>query len=98
MDTDLRIKFTKHAQERMLEAGLTYKQSIWMLQTAIKEKPQGMGKYKRSRYGAEQEYVSYWRNGTVIFTVLKKNDFRTSQPIILVLTIIDQRVTLRQLS
>jgi hypothetical protein len=94
MDTDFRIVFTHHARERMIECQVDYKKAIWLLQTATQEKAPDSA-YKQSKY-SDQENVTYWRNGSVIFTTIATTSkFNPDEPIILVLTMTEQQAVAR---
>lgn len=98
MNTDLPIRFTHHALDRLKEWNLSRNKAVWMLQTGIKIKPSGMSKYKREKYGDNSENIQYWQNDTIVFTVRVQNDKYTGEEMVLVITVTDQRVNLREIN
>lgn len=84
--------FTKHAKERVYEAGLDIPRAKELYRESLPDKPSGFKLYKREKYGGNQN-VFYRRNGTFIFTVADTKDKMTGQPILLVITFSDQRIT-----
>lgn len=93
MDTKLKIIFTNHALSMMENFNIPFKKAIWMLQTATQETPPDI-EYKFEKYGESQKDISFWRHGTCIFTVKNEIHRKTGEPIVLVITITDQRVTI----
>lgn len=98
MNTDLPVKFTHHALDRLKEWNLSRNKAVWMLQTASKFKPLGMGRYKKDRYGDSQENIQYWQNETIVFTVRIQKDKYTGQDMVLVITVTDQRINLKEIN
>lgn len=93
-DEKRRIVFTKHAYTRMNECRLDPKKAWWLVGHAEPEKLVHQGEYKREKYNGN-DGVSYLRNGSIVFTVVDKADGKTGEPIRLVITLTDQRVTAR---
>lgn len=97
LELDRSIKVTKHARDRIAESQLTVEEAIAMIWKSESEKSLNKKdkKYKREKYGAEQERVSYWRNGPCIFTLMEKLDDITKEPIYLLITMTNQEITMR---
>jgi hypothetical protein len=93
MDTKDKIVLTRHAKARLEEMGLSIDKALWMLHTAIKEKPSHPDT-KQQRYGRSQAGVSYWSHGTTLFTVRHTPDNRTGEPIVLVITVSDKMLNI----
>lgn len=93
--TDIKpVRMTRHANQRMSEQGMTYNRAVYMLLHSVDEHPVHMGRYKAMRYHGN-EGVRYLRYGTYIFTVKDKPDRKTGMDITLVITVTDQRLTLK---
>lgn len=86
--------FSHHAKDRLREFRISLSTAYYDLCDATQEKAPN-GKYKKERYNGNQGIV-YLRFGPVIFTGKRILDFRTRDPIFLVITVTDQRVTLHK--
>jgi hypothetical protein len=93
---NLKIIFTKHAKERLRECNLEFKKVYGMIRNSEPEKPLHDRAYKRDRYGNDQEGVFHRRNGTFVFTCkIVENKFNPGEEVILVITMCDQRATVK---
>ncbi len=91
----IKIIFTKHAIERLQESGLPLKGGVSLVEESQEEKlPRDVIESKREKYNGNQG-VFYRRNGTFVFVTKYIIDRFTFRPILLVLTLTDQRVTLK---
>lgn len=86
--TDRKIVFTRHADSRIMEFGLTRNKVIAMLYDCQQEVGVPKGKYPRD------SGIESYRSGTYIITLVRTNDKRSYEPISLVLSIFDQRMYL----
>lgn len=92
-----KIKVTRHARDRIAESQLTLDEAIAMIRESQQEKSlhNRDKKYKREKYGEDQDHVTYWRSGSCIFTLMEKLDNVTNEPIYLLITMTNQVITIR---
>lgn len=85
--------FTRHAHDRLRECQLTIAKASWMLYSAeVDDLPKDIKRYKREKYGADSLHLRY---GTILFTLVPAIDKYTGDPIYLVLSVFDQRISIR---
>lgn len=98
LEPSRQIKVTRHARERIAESQLTVADAIVMIRESQQEKSLNSKdkKYKREKYGEQQDHVTYWRFGSCIFTILEKLDDVTQEPIYLLITMTNQVITVRE--
>lgn len=89
-----KIRFSSHAQDRMGECQVDYFGAVELLQESVTESVPDK-KYKHAKYGDLNNGVTYWRNGTIIFTVAEKHDSSTGLPFYFVITMTNQLTMLK---
>lgn len=99
MNNPYKIRFTNHAISRLKESQIELKKGVWLCATAQEEKlEKGLKKNKYNNNKGinyiNNKDVTFWRNGTLIFTVKVVFAEATQKYINLVLTVTDQRVML----
>lgn len=92
------VRFTNHAIERMKEAQIGISEGKGLLYESIRS-PEKID-LKRKKYLDNQKNVTYWINGTLIFTVMKKKDKWNPQgeEIFLVITATERRLTVKRVT
>jgi hypothetical protein len=86
------IMFTRHSEVRMEAVGFTKERALQALQSSepVLLPPQ-IAEYKNEKYTPEcQQKISYWRFGSILFTVCEEPDGR-----IVLLTVTDQHLEVR---
>jgi hypothetical protein len=89
----LKVVFTNHAIERLKESQLDLKQGLTLLANSIPEdlsRFKDMVKYNNKKYDTKADN---YRNGTFIFTCIKKYDNTRNCEILLVITVANQLIT-----
>lgn len=86
------VVWSYHAKERIRESNMSLHTAYYFLCNAEKEK-NPMVQYKRQKYHGNNG-VKYLRYGSYIFTGKQVIDKRTNEPIFIIITFTDQRVTL----
>jgi len=90
------LRFTRHARDRMKENQLDERRVINLFNDAFEEKlPYDLRRRKHTKYRG-QSHARYFRNGPYVMTITEKKDTFTGEDINLLITIIDQRVTLHE--
>jgi len=87
-----KIRTTKHAEERMKECNMSYGKLVFCLLHAEPVKPIHSSAYKKERYNGNKD-IYYMQFETYVFTCLNK--VNKNGEITLVITVTDQRVTLK---
>ncbi len=87
---DLPIRYTHHARERLFQCQLDMKSASELLRGSIKSFIKL--DYTKKKY--KDRSVEHWVNGTIIFTLRESKSRNTGNPVILVITVTDQRITL----
>ncbi len=91
---NLTIVFTQHARERLSEFHISIKAACRFLQQSLPEKPIHTSEYKRKKYHCNVG-VTYHRCGPYIYTGKREVHKITGEPCFVVITFIDQRVTIK---
>ncbi len=96
---DRLIVFTNHALDRVAECQINEEQATELLRSAVEEplrKFKDQGRYKREKY-KHSEPAKYYRNGTIIFTVIPKSNYDPIGDVYLVISVFDQRLYLKHI-
>lgn len=94
----LQVRFSNHAITRLKEAQLDLYTAKKLLYESVKS-PERIDTTKK-KFTRNQDNISYWINGTIIFTLVKKEDEYSQhrQDMFLVLTVTERRATVKYIS
>lgn len=87
---DRSLKITRHAYERAYEFQLTPSKLVWMFWNSEPESSPP-GKRQDSKFA---DKTRYFRHGTFVFVAGETDHKDTGEPIYLLLTVYDQRMSL----
>lgn len=96
---DRPILFTYHALERVAECQIDEEKATELLRSAIEEplkKFKDQSRYKREKY-KHSEPAKYYRNGTIIFTIIPKTNIDPPGEVYLVISVFDQKLYLKHI-
>lgn len=96
LDDKKRVIFTYHALERLKESRLDAEVGLVLLHQSIEDdlmRFRDMREYKAKKY---KDPARYFRNGTLLFTIIEKTNISPPESVYLVVSVFDQKLYQRR--